>query len=459
MMFYKAHKPTVIEAVPRNLCIRRERCEMKRLLLLLIIAVLITGCSNGSEQPSQTDIDVNETEIEPAFERSNISATLPINDGSTSESIIETPENTAELSICLSPEEEELYQQFFKDAYIPEMIHDLFIIAIFENYDAQKLLFEHARQGVFEIGVLFDVFPYLHRDIETPYTEYECMLNIGTAYLAMDNRSDIGVDVEKAYSWFNLFASKASTGSEGEILEYGEYSVTPFTYVVTNQINDDLPIFEFTIEGVLDKTGNSSYYPGTIRVHTITISSMDGSIKQVFTNLSTRLYEVITEKDMYGLSFDDWNFDGYQDIGLHKYHGGTSHNVPHYYWLWDNDSKQFVANKQLEEISDGSDIQTDNAKNQLSCYTRIVPDGYLTRNYEYRNSEYVMVRSEEVMMVRVEEVEEEMKDIRFILHTVIEELIDDEMTIIEDDYEDLTEEYWENANSHSEEVEIQHITD
>ena len=439
----------------------------RKYLILIIIAVLITGCSNVSEQPSQTDIDVIETAVEPAVERSYLSATLPINDGSTPESIMETPENITELSICLSPEEEDLYQQFFKDANIPEMIHDLFIIAIFGDYDAQKLLVEYARQGVFEIGVLSDVFPYLYRDIETPYTEYECMLNIGTAYLAMDNRSDIGVDVEKAYSWFNLFASKASTGSEGEILEYGEYSVTPFTYVVTNQISDDLPIFVFTVEGILDKTGNSSYYPGTIRVHTLTISSMDGSTKQVFTNLSTRLYEGITEKDMYGLSFDDWNFDGYQDIGLYKYHGGTGHNVPHYYWLWDNDSKQFVANKQLEEISDGSDIQTDHVKNQISCYTRIVPDGYLIRNYEYRNSEYVMVRVEEVVMVRVEEIvmirveeiEEERKDIRFILHTVIEELIDDEMTIIEDYYEDLTEEYWENANSHSEDVEIQHITD
>ena len=225
--------------------------------------------------------------------------------------------------------------------------------------------------------------------------------------------------------------------------------VTPIDFVVTKRINGSMQEFEFRIEGTNIKTygtngsrgDNWRYYAmwDVNRITKLTISSIDGSIMQEFSDLETA-NEWFNEEKPYGLSFDDWNFDGYLDVSLWKHPGGTSGNYPHYYWLWDNDLGQFVANTQLEEISDDSWIEVDNENYQIVSHSKF-SSGHRSKHFEYRSNEFVMVLSEYAGIDM-----DEWVNGRVIMRTIIEELIDGKIVVIEDNSEDITESYWNNVS-------------
>lgn len=133
---------------------------------------------------------------------------------------------------------------------------------------------------------------------------------------------------------------------------------------------------------------------------------------------------------MYGLSFADWNFDGYLDIDLWSYRGGSMLNEPHYYWLWDNNMGQFVMNAELMEISDFSTIVINVEESRLESYKRLGGLGGVTQHFKYIDDKLVLVYS------YVLEVVPSTDDDKYTCHITISEFIDGEMIITEDFYEE-----------------------
>jgi len=89
----------------------------------------------------------------------------------------------------------------------------------------------------------------------------------------------------------------------------------------------------------------------------------------------------------------DYNGDGYLDMAIRRFHGGSMGNDPHYYWLWDAALRQFVLNETLTDLSDFTSII-------------ILPDGNLQMfhrdgqwslwlTHEYIDDDFVLILSEE----------------------------------------------------------------
>ncbi|MCL1859218.1 MAG: rhodanese-like domain-containing protein [Oscillospiraceae bacterium] len=221
----------------------------------------------------------------------------------------------------------------------------------------------------------------------------------------------------------------------GGIVDWEYKIVTDIDYTTTMKINGEMPEFEFRLEGIKERYSYSEIVEA-VYISKMTISGKDGSFKQEFTDLSTEIYT--SKKDIYGLSFDDWNFDGYLDISLWQSVGGTMGNSPHYYWLWDNNAGLFIENKQLEEISDYSTISiidTD-GKNQITNFVHVGYEGDGIGYWEYTKGEYIHVKSKSVEWLH--------DDSEYIYHVIIEELIDGEMIITEDYFSNDYDEVYEN---------------
>ena len=219
--------------------------------------------------------------------------------------------------------------------------------------------------------------------------------------------------------------------------ELPEDTIMPFVYSTTKSINNEIPLTHFTLEGEILEGyvllyDTSKYYAThkSTAITKLTISCENESFHQEFTGLQTDTWA--TEKNMYGLSFEDWNFDGHLDIALWRYLGGTSLNSPHYYWLWDNTTGEFIANTELEEVSDYSSISIDYATEQIRGYSRFGSGGYGIQYYNYQNGSYVMVKSENAVFEQIPYEED-----KYGMHIIVMELVDGEMVVTEDYFEDL----------------------
>jgi phage shock protein E len=215
--------------------------------------------------------------------------------------------------------------------------------------------------------------------------------------------------------------------------------VTPIDFTTTQKICDQMPEFTFHLTGNNVKSygvsyDNTKYYImfDENKIESITITDNTGALVQKIDDLITE--NPASEEGMYGLSFNDWNFDGYFDIGLWSYRGGTMRNDPHYYWLWDSSLGQFVENAELMEISDFSTISINVEEGRLECYTRFGSSSGLTQEYEYIDDKFVMVYS---ITFEIEQSPDE--EDKYIRHITITELVDGELKITEDYYEDIEE--------------------
>jgi hypothetical protein len=121
------------------------------------------------------------------------------------------------------------------------------------------------------------------------------------------------------------------------------------------------------------------------------------------------------------------------DISLWRYVGGTAQNVPHYYWLWDNTLGKFVANEELEWISDYSYLEIDTENNRLISSWR---EGAWARGidyFEYRDGQLEWIKRAEIFYQLGPE-----DDDRLTL-VVISELIDGELTVVREYYWEINE--------------------
>jgi hypothetical protein len=125
------------------------------------------------------------------------------------------------------------------------------------------------------------------------------------------------------------------------------------------------------------------------KIETITITDSIGAVLQKMGDLVTS--NLASPDEMYGLSFDDWNFDGYLDLDLWSSPEVSTRSGLHYYWLWDNDLGQFVANEQLIELSSFFVLGINTEENWIGCSSGINdPNNYTSQYMYYVNGSYVL---------------------------------------------------------------------
>jgi len=213
--------------------------------------------------------------------------------------------------------------------------------------------------------------------------------------------------------------------------------ITPIDLTVTQRINEQMPEFTFRLTGYsehhyLVNHNRTRFYRELVKnsVESITITDENGNLIQEITDLQTA--NQATSETMYGFSFDDWNFDGYLDISLWRFPGGSMLNAPTYFWLWDNSVGQFVRNADLEEFSDFSSLNIISESRRIEGWTRFGAAGGASRVYEYRDGRFIMVESWERNLVQSPYDEDE-----WVLHTVIRELINGEVVVVQEYFEEL----------------------
>ena len=179
--------------------------------------------------------------------------------------------------------------------------------------------------------------------------------------------------------------------------ELPEESITPFTFTTTQCISPDMDKLTFTLEGYSTRSymrnfERTQFWPfANSSIHTITIHTADGTVLQEITGLVTK-HHVASEANMYGLEFDDFNFDGYMDMMLWQFPGGSMRDMPSYFWLWDSEAGLFVPNECLMDISMGASITTIPEYRQIQAFSRGGPGLYGRSIYEYHDGLFVLVR-------------------------------------------------------------------
>ncbi len=213
--------------------------------------------------------------------------------------------------------------------------------------------------------------------------------------------------------------------------------VTPIDFSVTKKINEQLQDFTFQITGNNVKkygvsSDNTKYYImlDENKIEGITIKDTNGNLMQELGGLVAETPS--GEEEMYGFLFEDWNFDGYLDIGLWKFPGGSMRNNPYYYWLWDNSLNKFIENAELEEISDYATVQVNHDTKQIESYTRLGGNGSFMSNHIYENGKFLLAGSKSIEIVPSPD--DKNKDVK---HVVTKQLIDGELKVVDDHYEDI----------------------
>ncbi|WP_310603735.1 rhodanese-like domain-containing protein [Anaerosporobacter sp.] len=175
--------------------------------------------------------------------------------------------------------------------------------------------------------------------------------------------------------------------------------VTPIDFAETIKVNEKMPEFTVHLTGENIKGYGANYDKARYyiissenHIKNITITDDKGDLVQNIGDLS-RGNESL-EKAMYGLVFEDWNFDGYMDIGLSANCDGAIRSEPFYYWLWDDRLRRFVKNEELMEISEEGIISINKEEHLLRCYTYY---GLCNeaRYYKYVKDKFVLVCLEE----------------------------------------------------------------
>ena len=202
--------------------------------------------------------------------------------------------------------------------------------------------------------------------------------------------------------------------------------------------------FRFTLEGnIVEKYDINDYNPSrysvwvdAVYISAMTIENPDTGFLQEFTDLET-INQYANAENMYGLSFDDWNFDGYLDVSLWRYPGGSMMNNPSYYWLWDVDTSMFISCEELEEISSISTPTIISETNQLYAYSRGGWAENMQLYYEWHGEQLVLVKSiNEYVFEHPDGMPESLSidDGLYIHRNIVHELRDSEMVLTEDYY-------------------------
>lgn len=229
----------------------------------------------------------------------------------------------------------------------------------------------------------------------------------------------------------NIFTTNVSTTAGQHDLtlaaaEFNKYDfepqeIEPLKLVVTRRL-EQMGEYDFTLNGFLGKELNNeeSYSRDYVMINSIEIKANNGDFYQLIDGFSSLLS---SNFENYGIEFFDWNGDGYTDIRLHQFQGGTSHNEPSLFWLWDNAEAKFIQNKQLEELSDCSAVYIEPEKDsRVRSFIRKGPRECELSYYKYNDGEFIKVECKNDVFYE--------KDGAEYIVTKISELINGKMKIV-----------------------------
>jgi len=158
-----------------------------------------------------------------------------------------------------------------------------------------------------------------------------------------------------------------------------------FTSIV--RIHPDMP--EFTVTRTVNDhiyDDGFEFFPQPREV-SIIIKDESGALIQEINGLTQS-----SQSANGGLSFDDYNFDGYLDMRLMRYQADAGGLLAQeYYWLWDESIMQFVLSEQLMEIGHSAWLTADRELRRIYVGNRR-SNGNSQIEYEYRSGELVVVR-------------------------------------------------------------------
>lgn len=162
---------------------------------------------------------------------------------------------------------------------------------------------------------------------------------------------------------------------------------------------ETVKVFEHTLSGV-GLQGLHSYKLHVYEVYNdslnativdrINIYNENNELIQTIDGFKTDTY--IDKSFDYGFSVNDWNFDGYADISILQYHGGTALNAPTLYWLWDEEKSEYVYNEALTDLSQGTYVTVDEETKEIIASYRYILHNPTT--YIWKNDDLVPVRRE-----------------------------------------------------------------
>lgn len=332
-----------------------------RTLFTVLITMLFTGCTNTTETPfSQTAM-----------------STITLNTciESTTTPDIQTTEPTA-----LSSQKTD-YKKISSQEAMDMMSEDVIILDVRsqQEYDTEHIkdaiLWDHNPYWYFSNGGKF-------AKAIIPNTDSTVLVYSRTGRWSLETAKQL---IELGYTKVYDFGGIGDWTGETVKKQVQD----PIEYVIKRRINEDMPEFIFNLQG--ERIGKRDYDPRLyIKISKITVTSTDGKLSQVL--LMGENY--IFDDGSYGIAFDDWNFDGYLDISMFAYPGGSMGNSPHYYWLWNSKQGKFVENTDLEDISEGCRVSiTEN--NQIEALTKHGAMGYTIFYYEYENNNFILKKLEE----------------------------------------------------------------
>ena len=168
---------------------------------------------------------------------------------------------------------------------------------------------------------------------------------------------------------------------------------SPMIFTTTVRIHEDMPAFTIyrTIGDYTLSWRESRVYDfPSPREVSLRIEDEDGNLIQLLSGLTqSNQWNSIERIEPV---FDDYNFDGYLDMRLHRWQPGAGGLMAtEYFWLWDTEKSQFVLNEQLVEIGHAASTIANQETRRIEVWHRLGGGEGLAEFYEYHGGEFVLV--------------------------------------------------------------------
>ena len=192
--------------------------------------------------------------------------------------------------------------------------------------------------------------------------------------------------------------TKHNTSQDTGVVEitdelFGGYNFTPtyaeeYQQTFYKQVSSELSKYRFVLWGYF---GYNEDEPAMISIHKIEVFDEDDTPVQTIDSINSLMRgHPLSDTDF---SFDDWNQDGYMDISLARHPSGSMGNRPTCFWFWDTESGQFVANEQLDEISEGCHVTLED-DHRISAMTKFNIQTSYRNYYQFEAGELILVEEQ-----------------------------------------------------------------
>jgi len=163
-------------------------------------------------------------------------------------------------------------------------------------------------------------------------------------------------------------------------------------FTTTRRIHPDMP--NFTFHRIIGGESDYAIWPNEREVEIVIIDAY-GNLVQEITGLVQGAISESYDDDEYALGFLDFNFDGYLDMYMVRRRNPTHPwFLTRYFWLWDAEAGQFVANEQLSDFASVSEFRVRSATQQIETWRHISHIHQIREFREYHDGEFVLVASE-----------------------------------------------------------------